>query len=169
MLFWRTPTAVGWLYASLLVALPNSLPAQDDALEPNQPPPAQGETRIPLFPLPKTTGVGQYQVTIRNPEDPEESLLGGSGGPILHLTVAGPEFEVPKDTQIQTIWLYAKDNGPQPPTFTLWSKTGVSTPVRCSLEWQAPNYCVTECQDFEIGQEGMFSVGSPRPQPPCEP
>lgn len=165
----RISKAIHWFSATLLAVLPNPLPAEGEALEPNQPPPEQGEIQIPLFPLPRTVGVGQYRVTIRNPDDPEESLLGGSGGPILYLTVAGPEFSIPIDTQIQTIWLYATDNREQPPTFTLWSKTGVSNPVRCRLEWQSPSYCVTECQDFEIGREGMFSVGSARLQPPCEP
>ena len=169
MFFWRTSKAVRLFCAGLFVALPNSLPAQEVALEPNQPPPGQGEIQIPLFPLPKTVGIGQYQVTIRDPEDPEEYLLGGSGGPILHLMVVGPEISEPKATQIQTIWLYAMDRGSQPPAFTLWSKTGVSTPVRCQLEWRAPNYCATECQDFEIGENGMFAVGSPRPQPQCGP
>lgn len=168
MFFWCIPKAARWLFVSLIVAPPNSLPAQDEALEPNQPPPEQGEVQIPLFPLPTTTSVGQYQVTIRNPEDPEEGLLGGSGGPILYLVVAGPGFDEPEATQLQTIWLYAKDKHSHPPAFTLWSKTGVSSPVRCRLEWRGQEYCVTECQDFEIGEEGMLSVGSPRPQPSCK-
>lgn len=157
-----------WLCAGLVVAFPVSLPAQDAAPEPNQPPPEPGDIQIALLPLPTTVGIGQYQVTIRESEDPEESRLGGSGGSILNLMVAGPEIDEPTTMQIQTIWLYAKDRGSRPPDFTLWSKTGVSSPVRCALEWHEPNYCMTECQSYEIGEEGMFPVGSPRTQPPCD-
>lgn len=167
MLLCRIAKELRWLCAGFLVAFAGVLSAQDEALEPNQPPPQPGETQVPLFPLPRTTGIGQYQVTIREPDDPEESQLGGSGGPILYVVVEGPEFSEPKATQVQTIWLYARDNGPKPPAFTLWSKTGVSHPVRCLLEWDPPNYCITECQDYEIGEQGMTPVESPRPQPPC--
>lgn len=168
MIFRRTPGAARWLCAGLFGAFPCSLPALDAVLEPGQPPPAPGEIRIPLSPLPTAVGIGLYQVTIREPDEPEEGRLGGSGGPLLILMVAGPEIVEPKAMQVQAVWLYAKDRGSRPPEFSLWSKTGVSSPVRCALEWHEPNYCVTECQDYEVGGEGLSPVGSPRTQPPCD-
>ncbi len=156
------------LCVCLLACFATFAVAQETPLEPNQPPPEPGDVQIPLADLPKTLDIGRYKVTLRDPLDPEDSLLGGSGGPILDLIVAGPGFEVPHVTSIQTIWLYAKNRGSKPPEFTLWSKTGVSNPVRCALKFNGMKYCVSECQDYEINDEGMFPVGKPRPQPPCD-
>lgn len=161
------PAAAVWISAGLLALLASSAFAQDTELEPNQPPPDIGEVQIPLSPLPRTVELGTYQVTIRDPENPEDSQLGGSGGPILELIVAGPGLEAGSVTSIQAIWVYGKDLGSRPPEFVLWSKTGVSSPVRCGLKFTATEYCVSECQDFEIGEDGMKPVGKPRPQPPC--
>lgn len=169
MLLRNTSRVDRWLCAALLIAFADSLPAQDAVVEPNQPPPEPGEIPIPLSPLPTTVVIGQYQVVIREPDEPDDSHLGGSGGPILGLTVTGPGLDEPKAILIQAIWLYAEDAGSRPPDFTLWSKTGVSSPVRCALEWHKPNYCVTECQNYEIGPNGLFPVDGPRSQAPCSP
>ncbi len=130
----RLPMTIINVLLCLLMSSANLAFAPEPSLEPNQPPPESGALQILLSDLPKSVALGQYQLTVRKPEDREDNYLGGSGGPVLDLIVAGPSFTVPQVTAIQVIWLSAKDLGANPPEFSLCSKTGVSRPVRCRLK-----------------------------------
>ncbi len=126
-----------------------------------------GETAIALAPLPAVTRLGAFQVRVREPADPEEAALAGSGGPILEFEVTGPAGFRSKPTSIQVIWLYGKEDGARPPRLSVWSKTGASNYVRCSLVPSGTKYCTESCSDYEADDAGVHRVGEPRAGETC--
>lgn len=154
--------ALGGLVAA--AGVPGARAAESES---SRPPTDPGETAIALSPLPAVTRLGAFEVSVRRPADPEEEALAGSGGPILELEVAGPAGFRSKPSSIQVIWLYGKEDGARPPRFSVWSKTGVSSYVRCSLVPSGTKYCTESCSDYEVDDAGVRRVGEPRAAETC--
>ncbi len=135
----------------------------------NRPPAEPGEREIAVAPLPSTTRLGAYTVTLTEPADPEERALGGSGGPLLAMTVTRPGRPPLGPTTIQSLWMYGRVEDAGPPRFSSWSKTGVSNLVKCRLAWApaAGRYCAVWCQDYESTGTGLVATGTRRENLPC--
>jgi hypothetical protein len=128
----------------------------------------RGELAVALWPLPSSTKIGNFDVTVRAPSDPELSALGGSGGPMVELQIAGESGIAFKPATIQAIWLFARAIDDQPPEFSVWSKTGVSSYVQCHLAPKLERYCFAWCQDFEVDAAEIRPIGTLRNQPECD-
>ena len=126
-----------------------------------------GETLVPLRSLPSAMAIGRFQVTVARPSDPEITSLGGSGGPILELRVSEAGRPLFRPTTIQAIWLFVRSEKDQLPEFSVWSKTGVSSYVKCRLVPKATQYCISWCQDFDAEDTTMRPTGALRQQPAC--
>jgi len=137
------------------------------AAEPHQALAERGEALVPLWPLPSTTAIGPFQVTVLAPNDPELTSLGGSGGAILELRVSEPGRAAFKPTTIQAIWLFARSQRNQSPEFSVWSKTGVSSYVKCRLAAKGSHYCITWCQDYDVGGSTVRPTGNLRQEASC--
>lgn len=154
----QKPTCSLW-WLPMLITVATSALAQ-------APPKENGDIVIALSPLPSVSRVGDHTVVLRKPEDPEITSLGGSGGPVLHLEVLDDEGAIIGSGTIQAIWLYAR-NATGAPSFSVWSKTGVSNHVQCRYELKRSKYCASWCQDFEVDDSGTHRVGEPRHHEDC--
>lgn len=153
-----------WRFVAMLVTLAATRSLAEDG---NPPPREAGESAVALWPLPATTEVGRHSLVVSRPDDPELTTLGGSGGPILQVTSTGEPGPVVTGT-IQAIWLYATSGQEGAPPLSVWSKTGVSSYVKCRYEAVGSRYCARWCQDYEVDHPTATPVGERRSRNDCE-
>ena len=153
---------VHWFFVAFLFTMSGSF-----AAEPRQALAERGETLVPLRSLPSTTTVGRFQVTVSPPSDPELTSLGGSGGPILELQVSEAGRPLFSPTTIQAIWLFVRSDRDQLPEFSVWSKTGVSSYVKCRLVPKDTKYCISWCRDYDAEDSTVRPSGAFRQERTC--
>lgn len=133
-----------------------------------EPPKEQGEIALALWPLPSVTKLGQFEILIMEPNDPEMKSRGGSGGQLYDLVVTNPRGGISPASTIQAIWLYARLEGDQSLAFSIWSKTGLGSYVQCRHAMTTVGYCTEWCQDYEVSDDYVKASGARRTQPECE-
>lgn len=153
---------IHWFCTALLLGASCAFAAQ-----PRQALAERGETLVPLWPLPSTMTVGNFQVTVLPPSDPELTSLGGSGGPILELQVSKPGRPTFSPTTIQALWLFVRPKRNQSPEFSVWSKTGISSYVKCRLAPKGTRYCMVWCQDYDVDDSTVRPTGNLRHEATC--
>jgi hypothetical protein len=127
----------------------------------------QGEVKLPLWPTPAGVRVGVYTLSVAPPSDPELVSLGGSGGPYLDVIARQAGGDAVVGT-VQAIHLFARA-GKTAPVLSVWSKTGVSSYVKCRYVPRGRRYCPVWCQDYELDDDGATPVGKQRPFEDCRP
>lgn len=103
---------------------------------------------IPLAGLPAEVAVGAWRVRVSESDDPEERRLAGSGGPILAFAVSRRGAQV-RSFEAQAIRAQAFARKGAAPLLAIWSKTGVSSHVRCEYAPRGGVYCLERCEDYE--------------------
>jgi hypothetical protein len=133
-----------------------------------EPPKEPGEISVALWPLPSRVKLGQFEILVKDPSDPEMRSRGGSGGQLYDLVITDPQGEISPVSTIQAIWLYARPDGDHPPRFSIWSKTGLGSYVQCRHAMTKMGYCTEWCQDYEVTDDYAKITGTKRTQPACE-
>ncbi|MBN8733524.1 MAG: hypothetical protein J0L64_23520 [Acidobacteria bacterium] len=118
--------------------------------------------------FPGVAVVGQYRVTARIPDDPERRALGGSGGPMLDITVqdrrTGKRVEF--ETQGWRVVVEPKAEGM--PEVRVWTKSSVTLHVRCDYRFEGGVYCMRQCAEYEQGEKRYERNRTPVRRMGCE-
>ena len=131
--------------------------------------PRAESARLTLRTLPSEAEVGGWRVRVSEPEDIEVRRLGGSGGPILVFDVSRRSVHL-DSLEAQAIRAEALARSAEPPSLATWSKTGVSSWVRCEYAPRAGKYCLERCEDYEPAgdSETLAPTGRVRISPSCD-
>lgn len=125
--------------------------------------------RLTLRTLPSEVEVGGWRVRVSEPADVEVRQLGGSGGPILVFDVSRRSAHL-DSLEAQAIRAEALARGAEPPSLAIWSKTGVSSWVRCEYTPRAGRYCLEQWEDHEPAgdSETLAPTGRVWISPSCD-
>lgn len=123
---------------------------------------------IPVDGLPAGAVVGAWRVHVSEPGDPEERRLAGSGGPILAFAVSRRGAQL-RALEAQAIRAQAFARAGAPPLLAIWSKTGVSSHVRCEYAPRDSAYCLERCEDYEpTNADELAPTGRVWVSPSCD-
>jgi hypothetical protein len=123
----------------------------------------KGEVRIPLAKLPVLNTLKHYTVSV-NPPDAEMAARGGSGGPMIELSVRHRESGFLARSTFQAIYISVQDRGRAPPMFSVWTKTGANYLVYCRYVFieETGEYCALFCEDYEVGETATSRTAAAR-------